>query len=125
MRYCVSFITDIFFAFFGFVTGREFGAYPAWYALLGGVFLIGGLLLLSVLAGLVARRLRMPLPPEEREGATEDGADGCDAAGDEPAEEDGPDREKQDGEAPGNRAQRCDTPPSGDTPGRDEESRRA
>lgn len=64
-----SFLTDVFFAFFGAVTGRHFGEYPPGYPVIGGVLLIGGLLLLAVLASLLARKIKMPLPPEEREGS--------------------------------------------------------
>ena len=125
MRYGASFITDIFFAFFGFVTGRDFGAYPTWYAPLGGALLIGGLLLLSVLACLIAGKIRMPLPPEEREGATKNDADGCDADGEGPAGKDDQGRGRQDGEAPENRAPRGDDAPSVDQTGQDGETRGA
>lgn len=64
-----SFLTEVFFAFFGAVTGRHFGEYPPGYPVIGGVLLIGGLLLLAVLASLLARKIKMPLPPEEREGS--------------------------------------------------------
>lgn len=79
MIYGASFLTDVFFAFFGFVTGRKIGEYPSWYPLIGGVLVIGGLLLLAVLASLLARKVKMPLPPEEREGggACDDAPDGA------------------------------------------------
>ena len=79
MIYGASFLTDVFFAFFGFVTGRKFGEYPSGYPLIGGVLVIGGLLLLAVLASRLARKVKMPLPPEEREGggACDDAPDGA------------------------------------------------
>ena len=84
MIYGASFLTDVFFAFFGFVTGRKFGEYPSGYPLIGGALVIGGLLLLAVIASLLARKVKMPLPPEEREGG---GA--CEDAPDEAGHDDG------------------------------------
>lgn len=119
-----SFLTDVFFAFFGAVTGRHFGEYPPGYPVIGGVLLIGGLLLLAVLASLLARKIKMPLPPEEREG----GGDSSDKNGNDEGNVGGecgggkaataaPRISESHGDAPENRAPRGDAePPTGDRP---------
>lgn len=71
---CTSFLSDAFFAFFGFVTGRDFGYAPG-YAVLGGVLLIGGLMLLFLIASLIAQRVKISLPSEEGEDAAGKQAD--------------------------------------------------
>lgn len=142
MIYGASFLTDVFFAFFGAVTGRHFGEYPPGYPVIGGVLLIGGLLLLAVLASLLARKIKMPLPPEERErsGSCDDKdrgrGDGGKAGRDESNDNNGNDEDngnnesggdkampaaphdaENHGDVPEDRAPRGDAePPSGDCP---------
>ncbi len=70
-------LTDALFAFFGFVTGSDTGLAPG-YVVLGGAVLIGGLLAVFLLAALLTRHAKMPLPPEERETSAGSG----DTAGD-------------------------------------------
>lgn len=120
-----SFLTDVFFAFFGAVTGRHFGEYPPGYPVIGGVLLIGGLLLLAVLASLLARKIKMPLPPEEREG----GGDSSDKNGNDEGNVGGecgggkaataaPHTPENHGDAPEDGAPRGETDlPTGDRPG--------
>lgn len=107
MIYGASFLTDVFFAFFGFVTGRKFGEYPSGYPLIGGVLVIGGLLLLAVLASLLARKVKMPLPPEEREGggACDDAPDGAGRDDGTGGDESGADDSGRDDESGGNDAE--------------------
>lgn len=107
MIYGASFLTDAFFAFFGFVTGRKIGEYPSWYPLIGGVLVIGGLLLLAVLASLLARKVKMPLPPEEREGggACDDAPDGAGHDDGTGGDESGADDSGRDDESGGNEAE--------------------
>lgn len=107
MIYGASFLTDVFFAFFGFVTGRKFGEYPSGYPLIGGVLVIGGLLLLAVLASLLARKVKMPLPPEEREGggACDDAPDGAGHDDGTGGDESGADDSGRDDESGGNDAE--------------------
>lgn len=72
-----NFLTDALFAFFGFVTGTDTGLAPG-YAVLGGTLLIGGLIAVFLMAALLTRHAKVPLPPEEREtgaGRTNDAAD--------------------------------------------------
>lgn len=116
-----SFLTDVFFAFFGAVTGRHFGEYPPGYPVIGGVLLIGGLLLLAVLASLLARKIKMPLPPEEREGggdsSDKNGNDEGNVGGGDEAVPASPHTPKGNGDVPENRAPRGDTEfPTGDRP---------
>lgn len=116
-----SFLTDVFFAFFGAVTGRHFGEYPPGYPVIGGVLLIGGLLLLAVLASLLARKIKMPLPPEEREGGGDsndkNGNDEGNGGGEDEAVPASPHAPKGNGDVPENRAPRGDTElPTGDRP---------
>ena len=116
-----SFLTDVFFAFFGAVTGRHFGEYPPGYPVIGGVLLIGGLLLLAVLASLLARKIKMPLPPEEREGGGDsndkNGNDEGNGSGGDEAGLASPHAPKGNGDVPENRAPRGDTElPTGDRP---------
>lgn len=61
-----NFLTDALFAFFGVVTGTDTGLAPG-YVVLGGAVLIGGLLAVFLLAALLTRHAKVPLPPEERE----------------------------------------------------------
>lgn len=116
-----SFLTDVFFAFFGAVTGRHFGEYPPGYPVIGGVLLIGGLLLLAVLASLLAGKIKMPLPPEEREGGGDsndkNGNDEGNGSGGDEAGPASPHTPKGNGDAPENRAPRGDAEPrTGDRP---------
>ena len=97
MTKCAGILRDAFFAFFGFVTGRDFGYAPG-YAVLGGALLLGALLLLFLLASLLARHAKMPLPPEERGHNAQD-AEGTDTGDGNLEEQDARtkegDREKQ------------------------------
>lgn len=120
-----SFLTDVFFAFFGAVTGRHFGEYPPGYPVIGGVLLIGGLLLLAVLASLLARKIKMPLPPEEREGGgdsngkngNDEGNGGGECGGGKAATA-APHTPENHGDAPEDGAPRGETDlPTGDRPG--------
>ena len=79
-----NFLTDALFAFFGVVTGTDTGLAPG-YAVLGGAVLIGGLLAVFLLAALLTRHAKVPLPPEERETS----AAGNDDTGDNTAGADG------------------------------------
>lgn len=61
-------LTDALAAFFAAVTGGAPSS-PA-LVLFGCALTVAPLLLVFLLAALLSRRLRMPLPPEEREGET-------------------------------------------------------
>lgn len=85
-----NFLTDALFAFFGVVTGTDTGLAPG-YAVLGGAVLIGGLLAVFLLAALLTRHAKVPLPPEERETSAGSGDTAGDnaACSDEERERDG------------------------------------
>ncbi|MGM9609418.1 MAG: hypothetical protein ACI3XE_04265 [Eubacteriales bacterium] len=62
---------DALKAFFGYLIGRPVSGASVWQTVLGGVMVIGGFLVVFLLAALILYRVKMPLPPEERDGSSE------------------------------------------------------
>lgn len=101
---------DALKAFFGYLIGSPVSGASIWQTVLGGVMVFGGFLAVFLLAALILYRVKIPLPPEERdgssEGETEEPGEGSDEKSDEeskadPGTTETPDgSEKQDGEPP-------------------------
>ena len=62
---------DALKAFFGYLIGRPVWGASVWQTVLGGVMVFGGFLAVLLLAALILYRVKMPLPPEERDGSSE------------------------------------------------------
>ena len=64
-------VGDALKAFFGYLIGRPVSGASIWQTVLGGVMVIGGFIAVFFLAALILYRVKMPLPPEERDGSSE------------------------------------------------------
>lgn len=64
---CAGGLGDALRAFFGFLLGLPVPDATTGETILGGAIVLGGFLLLFLLGGLLLLRVKMPLPPEERE----------------------------------------------------------
>lgn len=101
---------DALKAFFGYLIGNPVSGASIWQTVLGGVMVIGGFVVVFLLAALILYRAKMPLPPEERDGSSEgereEPGEGSDEKSDEeskarPETTETPDSsEKHDGEPP-------------------------
>lgn len=97
---------DALKAFFGYLIGSPVSGASIWQTVLGGVMVIGGFVVVFFLAALILYRVKMPLPPEERdgssEGETEEPGEGSDekSKADPGTTETQDNSEKQDGEPP-------------------------
>lgn len=103
-------VGDALKAFFGYLIGRPVSGASIWQAVLGGVMVIGGFIAVFFLAALILYRVKMPLPPEERDGSSEGETEESGVGSKEQSEEESDEShgrtetqdnsEKQDGETP-------------------------
>lgn len=101
---------DALKAFFGYLIGNPVQGASIWQTVLGGVMVIGGFIAVFLLAALILYRVKMPLPPEERDGSSEGKAEESEKVTEEESKEESEESlgvtetpessEKQDGEPP-------------------------